>query len=212
MIELAALKKKTINVIAIGKRAAVDEDVLGLLLHGISPEAKAHTVRENSFKALMWLSEKRPDILFAHWRYLVGVLQSGNSFSKYAAIHIIASLVPADTEGRFEKAFSTFYACLGDKSVMVASHIAGTSGRIGAAKPELQARITKRLLNIDKIHPSTEQRELVKANAIEALSEYFEESRDRRKILAFVRRQLESKSPRTRKAAKAFLTRWEDPH
>jgi hypothetical protein len=47
-----------------------------------------------------------------------------------------------------------------------------------------------------------------KFNRIEALGEYLE-FHDKAKILAFVRKQLDSTSPKTRKMAKAFLQKWE---
>jgi hypothetical protein len=45
---------------------------------------------------------------------------------------------------------------------------------------------------------------------VEAFGEYAEQSEDRSKILEFVRAQLESESPRTRKKAREFLKRWGD--
>jgi len=49
----------------------------------------------------------------------------------------------------------------------------------------------------------------VKAGAIEALDEYFEEAKDKKKILEFVKDQLKCTSPKTRKKAKEFLKKWE---
>jgi hypothetical protein len=43
---------------------------------------------------------------------------------------------------------------------------------------------------------------------IEAFDEYFEQARDKNKILEFVNRQLESKSPKTSRKAKYFLKKW----
>ena len=71
-------------------------------------------------------------------------------------------------------------------------------------KPNLQTKITNRLLNIEKTHKG-KQIELIKAYTIEAFNEYFEESSDKNKILDFVEAQLESESPKTRKLAKEFL-------
>ena len=45
---------------------------------------------------------------------------------------------------------------------------------------------------------------------MEASGEYFQESADKVAILEFVRGQLESKSPRTRKKTKEFLEEWGD--
>jgi hypothetical protein len=45
----------------------------------------------------------------------------------------------------------------------------------------------------------------MKAYAIEALNDYFDEIADKEKIVDFVKAQLVSASPKTRKAAKIFL-------
>ena len=211
MTDLPELKQKNLNVTAMAERAAADRGVLEALITGVSPEQKKTAIRENSFKVLMRLSERHPGVLLRCWTRLVELLKSENSFSKYAAIHIVAALVPADERGLFDKAFGTYYGLLGDHSVMVASHVAGTSGKIARARPELQSKITKRLLDIDNTYPDAKRRELVKAYAIEALGEYFEESADKAKILAFVAQQVDSESPKTRKLARTFLEKWDSP-
>jgi hypothetical protein len=155
------------------------------------------------------MSENHPDVLFQYWDSLVELLRSDNSFSKLAAIHIIATLVPFDKQNRFEKVFDIYYALLDDRSVMVASHIAGSSGKIARSKPGLQSKITRHLLNIDNTHFMMERKDLIKAYAIEAFKEFFEESMDQSLILTFVKDQIASSSSKTGKLAKAFLAKWE---
>src|SRR5512136_2457577 len=128
------------------------------LLDGISPQTQKSIIRENSSKAVLYLSEQHPEVLLPHWAYFIRLLKSDNGFSKYVAIHVIANLVTAGDEGHFEKTFSTFYNLLNDESVMVASHVAGVSSQIARAKPKLQAKITTRLLTIDQTHfPASRQ-------------------------------------------------------
>jgi len=50
--------------------------------------------------------------------------------------------------------------------------------------------------------------ELIKASVIEAFDEHFEEAESKGKIREFVRGQLNSESPKTRKRAKEFLDKW----
>ena len=90
--------------------------------------------------------------------------------------------------------------------MIVAGHLAANSGKIAKAKPELQVKITNKLLNIDKTNQK--HKDLVKAGAIEAFDKYFEEAKNKNKILEFVKDQLNSKSPKTRKTAKEFLKKW----
>lgn len=101
--------------------------------------------------------------------------------------------------------FDKYYNLLND-SVIVAGHITADSGKIAKAQPQLQAKITNRLLNLDET--KQKHKDLIKAGAIESFSEYFEESQDKKRIMDFVKQQLHCESPKTRKIAKEFLRRW----
>ena len=202
------LNSKLVRPEIIAETALEDEQLLQALLNGISPESKKAPLRENCSQALMHMAENWPEVLLPHWGYFVGLLKSDNGFSKYAALYIITSLIKADETGLFEKAFNVYYGLLDDESVMVASHAAGASGRIAKAKPALQSKITKRLLEVDKTHFDANRQGLIKGYVIEALDEYFEVSKDKAKILAFVKQQMDCHSPKTRKLAKAFLQKW----
>ena len=63
------------------------------------------------------------------------------------------------------------------------------------------------MLNIENIHPG-KQIELVKSAIIESFSEFFEKSENKDAIVDFVKKQLNSESPKTRKIAKEFLERF----
>ena len=147
--------------------------------------------------------------MFPQWDYFVELLKSDNSFSQYPAVHIIAALVEADEEGRFDAIFDTYYSLLDDESVMIAGHVAGVSEKIARAKPRLRARITEKLLGIDATHFEQERKDLIKAYAIESFDAYFEEAENREEIIAFVKAQLNCASPKTKKMAKKFLKKWE---
>jgi hypothetical protein len=201
---LSFLENENAKPEAVSEMALKDEKVLQELLNGVL--SKKDVVRQNSFQALNFLSEKYPERLYDRWDFFADLIRTGNSFHKYIAIYIIANLTKADAENKFEKIFDTYYGLLGDKSVIPPAHVAVNSGKIALAKPELQAEITNRLLDID----ATVQRhkDLVKASAIEAFEAYFEKSQDQARIIAFVKAQLNCESPKTREKAKAFLKKW----
>ena len=184
--------------------ALKDEKVLQELLDGVL--SKKDAIRYNSFKALNVLTEEHPEKLYGKWDFFANMMRSDNTHQKYIAIYIIANLTRVDSEKKFEKLFNEYYALLGDKSVIPPAHVALNSGKIALAKPKLQAEITNRLLDID----NTVQRhkDLVKASAIEAFDVYFEQSEDQKRIIEFVKAQLNCESPKTREKAKAFLKKW----
>jgi hypothetical protein len=204
VIWLSFIEDKTFKPEAAAEMALKDEKALQELLDGVL--SKKDAVRYGSFKALNVLSEKHPERLYSKWDFFASLMRSDNTHRKYIAIYIIANLTKADSENKFEKLFDAYYGLLGDKSVIPAAHVAVNSGKIALAKPKLEAEITNRLLDID----NTVQRhkDLVKASAIEAFEAYFEKSKDKTRIIEFVKAQLSCESPKTREKAKAFLKKW----
>ena len=201
---MSVFERKDANPEAFARMALEDERVLQEAFDGLL--SKNDVVRQNSFQTLSFLSEKHPERLYDKWDFFADLIRKGNSFHKYIAIWIIANLTKVDPINKFEKLFDDYYGLLGDKSVIPPWHVAAKSGIIALAKPELQSKITNRLLDID----NTVQRhkDLVKSGAIEAFNAYFEESKDQARIIEFVKAQLNSESPKTRKMAKKFLEKW----
>jgi hypothetical protein len=196
------LDKKDVDVASLAKRVLEDMEVLPELLDGIL--AKKDFIRFNSFKVLLFISEEHPEVLYPRWDFFSGLLDSDNSYQQYIAIYLITSLARVDDSARLEGIFDKLYSILDGEGTITAAHLARNSGKIARAKPELRARITERLLNIDRNHRG-KQKELIKGHAIEAFDEYFEDAENQPEILEFVRKQLQSQSPKTRKLAREFL-------
>ena len=164
----------------------------------------------NCLKALMLVAQQHPELPYAHWDVLVGLLRSENTYFKLRGANLIAAVVCVDSDNRFERIFDEYHDLLDGRSVTAATYIAGNSGKIAMAKPALESKIRSRLFSIDDTHHPPQRRDLIKGRAVEAFGEYFEEAEDKDQILEFVRSQLEAHSPRTRKKAKEFLEKWGD--
>ena len=178
---------------------------LSELLDGIL--SKKEEIRFNSHETLLYISENDPVVLYPKWDYLAGLLTSANHFHRYIAINLIANLVKVDSENKFERDFDQYFQNIAGERTMVAGQAALNAGKITKAKPNLQAKITEILLKIDQIHQG-KQTELMKAGAITAFNDYFNEAVDKDKIIDFVKTSLDSGSPKTRKVAKEFLHYW----
>ena len=200
---LVDVSKKTVNVKRVAKRALQNKRVLAELLENLL--SKKETIRYNSYKVLLWLSQERPKALYANWDNLSKHLGSDNTYHKLSAIHLLANLTRVDKEQKFERIFDQFYGLLNDKSFITAAYVADVSGKIAKAKPKLQTKITNRLLSIDKTHHDPERIDLVKGAIIESFGEYFDQAKNKKKIVDFARNQLKSKSPKSKKMAKEFL-------
>ena len=203
---LSDLNKKDVDLVALARHASEDQGFLSELVEGLSD--KRERVGYNCLRALLLVADEHPELLYPHWQSFVELLGSGNTYFKLRGANLVAAVIDADSENRFEQIFDRYYDLLDDKSVIMASYIAGNSGKIARAKPGLQGRITNRLLSIDETHHRPERRDLIKSHALEALGEFFQESHDKTRILEFVRAELVSTSPRTRKKAQEFLKRW----
>jgi hypothetical protein len=203
---LPDLNTKDVDLQSLAQQAREDQAFLSMLVEGLSD--KQERVGYNCLRALLLVAEERPQLVYPHWHVFVGLLASENTYFKLRGANLIAGIIAADTEDRFEQIFDLYYDLLDDKSVITASYIAGNSGPIARAKPGLRGRITRRLLSIDQTHHPLECRDLIKGSAVEAFGQYFEESEHKPEILDFVTAQLESTSPKTRKIAKAFLKKW----
>lgn len=200
------LNDKNMNVENMAEKALGNERILSELLDNL--KIKEETVRYNSSKVLNLISLKNPEVLYPQWDYFVELLLSGHTYWKLSVIPVIANLTGVDTENKFDDVFDKFFGLLNDKSMITAAWIAANSGKIAKAKPDLQTRITGTLLSIDMTHHDPERKDLIKGSAIESFEEYFEQAIDKKKILEFVKKQLECKSPKTRKLAKDFLEKW----
>ena len=169
--------------------------------------SKAETYRYNCFKVIYLVSEKNPDILYPHWDFFVNLLRSKNNYHKMSAVLIIANLCSVDKEKKFEALFDEFYDNLKSEKTITSIYIVKSSGKIACSKPHLADKITKILLNIERIH-SGKQIELVKAAAIESFSDYFQYIENKKQVIDFVKKQEISNSPKTRKTAKDFLNKY----
>ena len=163
-------------------------------------------IREQHFKKLLQLSEKEAGKIYQYWEIFVEILRKPEVLNKYYAIHLIANLCSADTENKFEKIFDEFFALFNHESPVVSGHIAGKSCKIINAKPKLSEKITGILLNIEKTS-KCRQIELQKAYVISSLDSCYSILNNKNEITGFVKKQLNSESPKTRKCAKEFLAR-----
>lgn len=198
--------KKGSNLDKVVQSALAEDEILKEILK--AQVSKNEAYRYNCFKVLLQISENQPQILYPEWNYFMELMSSDNSYHRIAAINIIGNLVSADSENRFERIFNRYFNLLDDKSMITAIYLTRSAGKIAKSKSHLQKRITERLLNIDKTHHEQDRKDLIKSGAIESFEEYFEESHDKQKILAFVEKQLECLSPKTKKIAKAFLSKY----
>ena len=200
------LNKKDFEPESLNKKAIENPEILAELINNLI--AKNETIRYNSHKVLLIISQNKPEVLYSHWDFFVDLLKSKNNFHKVIGIQILANLTKIDTKNKFEEIFDIYCNLLDAKSVMTAGHLAANLGTIAKVKPNLRDKLTNVLLNIDKTHHEISRKDLIKAYVIESFNEYFNKIENKEEIIKFVEAQLDCKSPKTRKAAEKFLKKY----
>jgi hypothetical protein len=187
--------------------ALKNAEVLKSLLDGLLVKEDAY--RYNCFKALLQIAETQPAILYPHWEFITGLLDSDNAYHRSTAVNLLAHLTPADTANKFEALFERYFGLLDDPSIVVARYVARAAGVIAAAKPALREGIIARLLSLDETtHRPQDRKDLMKADVLLSLETIFDDTQDQARLLAFAEGLLDCESPKTRKAAKEFLKKF----
>ncbi len=189
----------------IAKAAIENEHILNELLDGISPKNKNHDLRFACHKSLMVLIELNAKILYKYWDFFTELLKSKNAFHILNAVYILTSLISVDKEHRFEEIYDSYFAQLYNPKVSVAAHVARNAALIVKYNPDLESSVTQKLLDYQFVADNYKNGELVKAYIIEAFSEYYSYSENKDNIIQFVKYQLNSSSPKTKKLAKNFI-------
>ena len=202
---ISELLKKDINPETYANKIIENPDKINQYLDGLL--SKNETYRYNCFKVLNIVSEKNPIILYPHWDFFREHLKSENNYHKMSAVTIIANLTAVDKDNKFKKIFYEYFENLKSEKTIVPIYVVKSSGKIAVFKPELEEKITNLLLDIENIYPG-KQIELLKSAVIESFSEFFEKTQKRNKIVSFVKKQLKSDSPKTRKIARDFINKW----
>ena len=202
MTVIPDLETKSFNAEFVAKQALQNEELINILLDSVL--SKIDLVRFNAHTCLVIISKENPEVLYARWDFFEKLLTSKNNYHIFIGINILANLVRIDNENRFETLFESFMNIINSDRTMVAGTVAGVAGKLALTCPYFEEKITSILLNIESTYHG-KQLELIKAYIVESFDQYYEQSSQKDHIMTFVQQQLDSSSPKSRKAAKAFL-------
>jgi len=197
-------QKNTGNLDKVYDLAISDRNFLKELMDGLTSENE--TYRYNCYKVIENMSEEVPLKLYTEWEFFHELMKSNNSFHQMIGVTILANLTVVDDDEKFDEIIDEYFCLLDARSLVTARYVAIGAGTIAQVKPALQEKITKWLLNTEKIHHKNH--ELIVGDAIESLDTYYSEIRNQKKIITFVKRHLKTDSPKTAKRAKKFLDKY----
>ena len=164
----------------------------------------------HSYNILSKASELKPELFYRYWNDFASLLNHKNSYHRDFGLTLIANLTKVDTENKFSSVFDDYFECLNDAKFMTARHCLQNTAKILANKSELKEDILNILLNIDKLCNFSEKQEaLIKSDVIDVFDKFYGEIDNKEIINKFVKVELDSISPKTKKRAREFILKHE---
>lgn len=169
--------------------------------------AKDETYRYNCVRVFFRALEEQLALFYPYWEHFAEMIDNPNSFYRSTATQAIAFLTTVDDGRKLDAILDTYLNMLDDGKVMVARYFVQTIHLIPQARSDLREKVVARLLDVENTHHTESRKSLLKADIINAFEQLFETltEQEQKQTLAFAEKEMDSESPSTRKAAKAFL-------
>lgn len=166
-------------------------------------------------KLIRLASEQTPVIVYEYFSEIAKFLYSENSFIKWDGITILSNLVSVDTEGKFQNIYEEYFSLLNDPQMITAANVAGNAWKIILSKPQYEADITRRLLQVSKNtyynkgKPSPECKNILYGHIIDCMEKYYKTSQCKNEITGFVTEQTTNSRKAVGKKAERFLKKYQ---
>jgi hypothetical protein len=206
---LVKLEDKSLTKDGLRRRVEEDFGLVPVLLEGVG-SAKA-SVRYGCAKVLMDLSVEHPERVYPYMDSFIGLLDSKYRILTWNGLAIVANLAAVDVDKKFDAAFDKYYGFLDAEYMVTVANTVGNSAKIALAKPYLIPRITAELLKVETVslspHLTEECKRVIAEKAVETFDEFFDKlgEKEKKKVLAFVERQLNSSRKTLNAKAAGFL-------
>lgn len=203
---LSAFEHEETEVEDIAKKVMENSHLLSEFFVGIS--STNSRIKFGSVKTLRIISERKPEMLYSRMDFFVNLLDSKNNILKMDCLGYNCKPKRIDSHSEFNKLFKKFYGYLYEGSLITASHVVDNSSKIALSKPELQDKITEELLKVEEVTlPTKECRNILIGKAIKAFEVYYDNFKDKDKVISFVKRQSNNPRNATKARADKFLKR-----
>lgn len=209
---LAKLADKTLTKDDLRELVKHDFGLIPILLTGISSPKAA--IRYGCAKVLMDLSAEYPEKLYPYMDSFIGLLDSKYRILIWNALAIIANLTKVDEEKKFDAIFDKYFDFLNNEYMVTVANTVGNSGKIALAKQYLIPRITAELLKVENVsvtpHLTEECKRVIAEGAIKTFDMFFDklDEKEKKEVLSFVKRQLNSSRRRLSEKASFFFKKW----
>lgn len=163
----------------------------------------------HSYNILSKASELNPELFYRYWNDFASLLNHKNSYHRDFGLTLTANLTKVDSENKFSSVFDDYFKCINDAKFMTARHSIQNTAKILANKNELKEDILDILLNVDELCDFSEkQKALLKSDVIDVFDKFYDEIDSKKMINKFVKFELNSISPKTKKRAREFILKY----
>ena len=160
----------------------------------------------HSYYVVSKASEIRPELFYGYWNDFASLLQHKNSYHRNFGLTLIANLTEVDREDKFSKIFDDYFKCIDDVKFMTAEHCIQNIKKILVNKEELREDIINILLDVDEVcNFPQKQKALLKSEIIKVFDGSYKKIENKEKLNEFVKAEIGSISPKTRKLAREFV-------
>ena len=154
-------------------------------------------------------SQLHPELIYPFWKQIASLLHHENSYHRDFALDIIGNLTKVDRENHFAEIVDEYFCIINDKKFMTGNCCIKNLRKIYQYKSQLRDRVIDTLLNIDNLCNYTDkQKGVLKGDVLEIFNEVYEDVPRRDEINEFIKAEVNSISPKTRKKAKELIKKY----
>lgn len=188
--------------------AVTDENARNVIVHQMLTNS-AIMVYYHCYYVVDKASQQRPDMFYPYWDKIATLLHHKNSYHRDFAVEIIGNLTKVDHENRFADIEEDYFGIINDEKFMTGNCCVKNLLKIFWHKPEQRERIIGILLDIDNRCDYTDkQKGVLKADVLEIFDQVYDKVQERDEINEFIRAQVYSPSPKSRKKAKELVKKY----
>jgi len=201
---LAQIRQAALNPPQLVRKALKNPRLFPAIIEGLI--ADKAPVKYGCAKTLRIISEQRPDLLYPHFDFFVGLLDHENKIFQWDAAFVLSQLARADDGDKFAAIFDKYFSPITGPVMITAANFIQGGARIAQAKRRLAEPIAAEVMKVAKARYRTpECRNVAIGHAILALGSILPLLRDPAPAMQFVRKQTRNARPATRKKAAHFL-------
>jgi hypothetical protein len=184
-------------------------ELIPKLLHIIKTEKGS--VKFYCEKAVRFVSERRPELVYPYFDEVAAFLDSENSFIKWGGIVTLSNLIAADDEGRFKRLSKKYFSLLHSDVMVTAANVAGNAYKFVEKDPGYEKIITKEMLKVPgdtylyKGEESPECKRIMMGDIIDYFDKVYEITKNKKEMIEIAESQVDCSRKKVAKTARDFL-------